>query len=686
MLNIMRNKTLVRALMLSVSLSALNSGEVGAATGSLTGLGSFGGSLGGFGSETNLNGVSNNGGVVVGDATLADNVTIHAFRWTASGLVDLGTLGGANSFGSGVSADGSVVVGGSNPAGLATTHAFRWTQATGMIDLGTLGGSNSIANAVSADGNVVVGGARDLTDTDRAFRWTQAGGMVDLGTLGGTFSFGNGVSADGNVAVGLAALTGDTAQHAFLWTQSGGMTDLGTFGGTNSSALGISADGLVAVGAANLAGDVDEHAFRWTASSGLVDLGVLPGSTSSVANAVSATGKVVVGGTNGGAAFRWTQPTGIQDLNSLLSAAGVNMTGITLQAATGLSADGRFIVGNGSSPSFPGGEAFLVLYDDGNGEAPSIYTIAGITTVGALQSSVQTLSDSQRASLIQNRVTAYQLLGFTRPISSETYAFAGGMFGSAIGYAGAQYAKRDFTLLGGIAYGTQDYPNIKQDGAVTLALAGRYTFADPFHDKARALRPFVELGAWVQPRATLTLSRDYANGAGLSTGVGKTDATTWAEYGRGGVIWDFNARNQFTAYGELGQHYLSFASYAENSALNPFAASIEGGELRMDIARLGGSWTHRITGLHDHGRPMPVAITLAGAAAHAFDVEGGVKAHVGSIGLQAVNKTEVWGEFGARLEAQLTDHLSLNMDISGTTGGGLIDTAVHGGLGLTYRF
>jgi probable HAF family extracellular repeat protein len=101
-----------------------------------------------------------------------------------------------------VTPDGATVVGW---ATVAMFRAFRWTPATGMQDLGTLGGSMSEAYGVSADGAVIVGYAVDYLDRMRAFRWTEATGMQDLGTFGGAYGAATDVSADGRVIVGWAA-------------------------------------------------------------------------------------------------------------------------------------------------------------------------------------------------------------------------------------------------------------------------------------------------------------------------------------------------------------------------------------------------------------------------------------------------------------------------------------------------
>jgi probable HAF family extracellular repeat protein len=639
-----RLKTGFRAtLLLGVSLAALSPLPAHATSGTLTELGSLGGQTGGYGSENDDGyggSISNDGSVAVGDAVLADN---------------------------------------------SVYHAFRWTQAGGMGDLGTLGGTNSYAAAVSADGSVVVGAAELIGDSAyHAFRWTQAGGMGDLGTLGGTFSFGYGVSADGSVVVGVANITGDSATHAFRWTQAGGMGDLGTLGGTNSNADGISADGSVVVGGADLIGDSATHAFRWTQAGGMGDLGTL-GGTNSQAAAVSSTGKVVAGysqitGNSTQDAFRWTQATGMQDLNTLLSNAGVNMTGIQLQYVGGISADGKYIAVTGNTPNFPGGEALVVFYDDGNEEA-------ALTTAADVQASTQALSSSQRAALVESHATAGELLGMTRPVDNGSYTYAGAMFGSALGYTGGQYSAHGVTIMGGIAYGSEDYPDITQGNAPTVAAAVRYTFDDPFGDAGKALHPYAELGGWVTPQAPLTLTRSYANGSGTSTGQGGINATSWAEYGRGGLIWDVTAHDRLTGYGELGQQYMSFGAYSENSTNNPFPASVGAGLLRLGVARIGGLWTHKIDDLFDQWDHVPVSVTLAGNVAQSFNVHSGLTATVAGVGsTEANNGTDTWGEFGGRVTAGLTKNIDLNLDLNGTTGGGALGTAIHGGVGVTYSF
>ena len=306
--------------------------------------------------------VSADGNVVVGNQTTCDannNCARHGFRWSsATGMVNLGFLvGNQPSLGTGasaVSADGSVI------AGSSRGEAFRWTQATGMVGIGDLPGGLFESNAygISADGSVVVGqGNTDVGDKGEAFRWTQATGMVGLGDLpgGATYGFAQGVSGDGLVVVGASASEFTTGIYGepFRWTAETGMVGLGGF--TGGSAIGtanaISFDGQVIVGG------TQSEAFRWTQAGGMTGLGDLPGGSFNInsdAKAVSGNGAIIVGSGNnelGSQAFLWTQESGMRSLFAILTRDfRLNLTGWNMEHATGISADGRTVVGIGVDP------------------------------------------------------------------------------------------------------------------------------------------------------------------------------------------------------------------------------------------------------------------------------------------------------------------------------------------------
>jgi probable HAF family extracellular repeat protein len=183
--------------------------------------------------------------------------------------------------------------------------AFRWTQAEGMVNLG---GRSSTAYGVSADGSVIVGESRSATAPDHeAFRWTEAEGMVGLGFLEPVepifaYSAATAVSADGSVIVGWSASPLPVpAAEAFRW-EDGVMTGLGVGG----FAWAVSADGSVIVGENR----ISDRAFIWDAKYGTRDL-----------------------------------------KDALVDEYGLDLTGWTLERATGVSADGLTIVGYGINPA-----------------------------------------------------------------------------------------------------------------------------------------------------------------------------------------------------------------------------------------------------------------------------------------------------------------------------------------------
>ena len=303
-------------------------------------------------------GVSADGTVVVGYTNVGMNNT-EAYRWVGGVMTGLGYLGGDTSLAYAVSGDGTTVVGHANGAsGSATNYAFEW-RSGGMwvIDFSKCGGQGPFAYGVSGDGSVIVGNQ----DTDhigdpvgcfpgRAIEWAGGGeSFLSFPSVSGGPPSGlaRGTNTDGSVIVGevgaVVSPTCNPCTQAFRWT-SGGSITLGDLGGNYSSAYATNPDGSVVVGTAAV-DNVSSQPFRWTAGSGLIGLGGQ--SINAIAYAVSANGLVVVGTANGNKAFRWQPTTGIQYVQDLLIAGGVDMTGWNLTQATGISADGSTLVGNG---------------------------------------------------------------------------------------------------------------------------------------------------------------------------------------------------------------------------------------------------------------------------------------------------------------------------------------------------
>ena len=272
---------------------------------------------------------------------------IHGFLWEKNtGMKDLGTLGGNNSYPESIN-DANQIVGQADVSS-AVSDAFLWINGT-MMNIGSLGAQGSVANAINYDPLTMtftqIAGWSPTSDNSaiRAVIWNASLQITDLGTLGGPDSLGFANNCAGQV-VGEAATPSDL-MHAFLWDPGIGMVDLGTLGGSSSQAMGINCSGTI-VGFSFLAGDVQQDAFVYAPNAGMKDIGNLGGSFSK-ATAINKAGRVVgFSYTPGDAdthAFVWTTTGGLQDLNKLIP----SNSGWSLKVAEAISDNGG-IVGEGT--------------------------------------------------------------------------------------------------------------------------------------------------------------------------------------------------------------------------------------------------------------------------------------------------------------------------------------------------
>lgn len=244
----------------------------------------------------------------------AQNATTHAFLWsTATGMRDLGSIGGGSSYANGINNAGQVV---GYYETASSYHAFLWTASSGMQDLGTLGGDFAIASGINSAGQVV-GGSSNASGEVHAFLWTATSGMKDLGdTLRGTFSDAVAINDQGAIT-GTASQVGDTRYVAFLrtpphkWIQA-----LGTLGSHFSYGHAINAGGTMA-GSSPLNNNLNPyHAFIRRAGSRLFDIGTLGGGNST-ALGINSSEQVVGWSGFFPQAFLWNATSGMQALPTL---------------------------------------------------------------------------------------------------------------------------------------------------------------------------------------------------------------------------------------------------------------------------------------------------------------------------------------------------------------------------------
>jgi probable HAF family extracellular repeat protein len=283
-----------------------------------------------------------------------------------------------------VSADGLVVVGWSRPA-IGSREPFRWKNGSNEA-LGTLeNGYNAIPADVNADGTTLVGTAEVSTtgglSTSVAFQWTEGQGLSSPGLLTlGTYSHATAVDNSGDIIVGDGDQDGET--RGIIWrngTPSTLQYDFAAF-----EPADINADGVIAVGIWDRMPSVADFDSTTDIASWLP---LTDGYTSGGASLVSNDGTVVVGwlgeetniyrwqngqtpdaigtfiltdASGDGAvivgssatdsdAMIWTETDGLQSLATILTEANVNLGGWNIEAATGISDDGKTIVGYGAN-------------------------------------------------------------------------------------------------------------------------------------------------------------------------------------------------------------------------------------------------------------------------------------------------------------------------------------------------
>jgi uncharacterized membrane protein len=239
-------------------------------------------------------------------------------------LIDLGTLGGPNSFFNG--SPPPMINNQGTAAGEADTStpcphsngfvssAFKWENGA-LVKLELLpGGCFSLPNAINSNGIVVGSGDIGVIDPMTGLPELRADlfykeQVINMGTFGGTNSLANSVNSRGQATGGaentdpdpwnfggLLGLPSPTEWHGFVW-QNGVMTDLGTLGGPDSFGLIVSESGKIT--GLSFTNDVPNpttgiptiDTFLWDRGR-ITDLGTL-GGTFGVGNTVNNGGQVV---------------------------------------------------------------------------------------------------------------------------------------------------------------------------------------------------------------------------------------------------------------------------------------------------------------------------------------------------------------------------------------------------------
>lgn len=311
------------------------------------------GSLPGGTDETDVFGVSPNGLLVAGVSNNGVGDQGGFIYRIGDGLIDLSALPGGPVAGASAVNDNGDFTGGRIVSGFQT-EALRGnadgsvTRLGGFVSGGFLG---SNGYAISEDGNTVAGVFETLTVSALSGRWVgTTRSTIPFLPGGGSFSLAYGMTPDGSKIVGQSDAS--EGYLGYVWSSGTGTVALSelnpsvpvAFTGANA----ISADGIVIVGSSE--SGTGTIACRWV--NGVISaLGDIPGGTNfSDALAVNEDGSVIVGRaspTTTAVAAVWINGGAPQRLDTYLQSFGIDTTGWVFQRATGVSANGKTIVGTG---------------------------------------------------------------------------------------------------------------------------------------------------------------------------------------------------------------------------------------------------------------------------------------------------------------------------------------------------
>lgn len=285
-------------------------------------------------------GISGDGSTVVGvsrpyfDPSLGMEVT-DALKWSASeGLIRLDLNAAAYA----VTGDGSLVVGSKSPNGTVQVPNVWSGSFSGWT--GSSSFSSGVAQDVSDDGSVIVGGRSGQSAFGFIGGFNPNGSIV---MFGGTYTR---VSADGSLAAGILTPNNDysskldrkvgfSTEEIFIENEFGQMLDISRDG----SRVLMSHDGSLFTWVLDPPGTT--RVPQMTYSNGPGQSGVLSWDGSYIAGAT--------GEPNG--VFLWDEMNGQRNLANLLQQGfGFDLEGWNLQEATGISDDGKTIVGYGINP------------------------------------------------------------------------------------------------------------------------------------------------------------------------------------------------------------------------------------------------------------------------------------------------------------------------------------------------
>jgi hypothetical protein len=289
--------------------------------------------------------------------------------------------------------------------------------------------------------------------------------------------------------------------------------------------------------------------------------------------------------------------------------------------------------------------------------------------------SVARLAGDRQGTIVTNRVLASILGGFNEQINCTTCISAFGEVGSfSGGVHGRQALTDDLSVIGGVAYSTYRSGGVDVTGMPLAAGSLRYDFTE-----LGISRPYVEVGGILAPFGRANYSRHYSLGGANLSGFASASTANSAVFGRAGWVYRFSPRDEASFGAELWRNWQRVGPYSELfSPINPVPLVNRGGTDEMNIAKIGGQWTHLF------GTSIETQINLG--LARSLGSRSGLNAIIAGFTATPAVGEYSWAEYGARISYRLQANVVLDTFADGTLGRGPIGNTVHGGLAVRYTF
>jgi hypothetical protein len=301
---------------------------------------------------------------------------------------------------------------------------------------------------------------------------------------------------------------------------------------------------------------------------------------------------------------------------------------------------------------------------------------APTSSLSDVQNSVNSVAKAVQQQIVTGRVLQSILLGATEQISCSNCSSGFGSIGSyALGAHGRWDLTDEVTLMGGFSYDEYTASGITVTNAPTFAGSLVYDPVNLGHS-----RPFVEIGGGVVPYEQVSYSRSYVNSLTPAVGQGTGVDRSLGLFGRVGWVDRLTPIDEAAVYTDISRSWLSAGGYTEAaSSVNPFPATVQTGIDTLNVARLGGQYTHLFNGLFE--------VNVSAAVAYGFDAGIGSRWDIAGFGPVAPYPigNSVWYEWGGRVGYRVAKRMVIDAFLLGTVGG-QVGTTFHGGLGLRYLF